>query len=272
MSEIFLHRDDTPFGSSVWEAIDEAVVGAARSQLSARRILEIEGPYGLGLKVVPESDLKSKPQSTDDGVELLASCAIPVAMLRKTFQLPARDIAAAETSGLPLHTMPAAEAAVAVARQEDALLFAGIPKAGVEGLLSAKGAQNLKLSSWDEVGSAADDLIKAMSLLDGAGYHGPYALALETALYNRLFRRYRQGNLTEIDQVRSFLGDSVVKAPGIATGGVLVAAGRQFASIVLGQDIMTGFIGPEGGNYEFSISESVALRLRRPDAVCVLKV
>jgi len=36
MSNEFLHRGDAPFSDEVWEKIDEAVVTAAKSQLSAR--------------------------------------------------------------------------------------------------------------------------------------------------------------------------------------------------------------------------------------------
>jgi hypothetical protein len=32
-----------------------------------------------------------------------------------------------------------------------------------------------------------------------------------------------------------------------------------------------GFIGPVGAEYEFSISESLALRVRHPGAICVLQ-
>ena len=40
---------------------------------------------------------------------------------------------------------------------------------------------------------------------------------------------------------------------------------------VLGQDMPVGFIGPEeGAKVAFSISESVALRIRQPRSICVL--
>jgi uncharacterized linocin/CFP29 family protein len=54
-------------------------------------------------------------------------------------------------------------------------------------------------------------------------------------------------------------------------GGVLVARGGPFADIILGQDLMTAFIGPAAGRYEFTVSESVSLWLSQPEAVCVLK-
>ena len=56
MSENYLNRGDAPFSEKVWAKIDEAAVGAAKSQLSARRVLHIEGPYGLGFKLLPGAD------------------------------------------------------------------------------------------------------------------------------------------------------------------------------------------------------------------------
>jgi uncharacterized linocin/CFP29 family protein len=116
-----------------------------------------------------------------------------------------------------------------------------------------------------------DDVIQAATKLDEAGFHGPYALALTPSRYNLLFRRYRQGNVTELEHVRSLVTEGVIKAPAIRSGGVLLASGRQYASIVLGQDLKTGFVGPSGTEYEFTVSESVALRLLQPTAVCVLQ-
>lgn len=270
MSDKFLHRDDAPFSEKVWERIDQAVVEAAKGQLSARRVLHVEGPYGLGLKSLPSVE-KEIAEAAGEGVSLAASSATPVAAIQSAFTLSARDVAAFEGTGLPLDLRAAVAAAMSCARQEDALLFSGAKALGVEGLLTAKGTQSLKLKSWEELGGAVNDLIQGVTILDKAGFHGPYALALTPALYNLLFRRYRQGNVTEIEHMRTVVTDGVVKAPAINAGGVLIASGRQFASIVLGQDLMTAFVGPSGRNYELVISESLALRLAEPAAVCVLK-
>ena len=37
------------------------------------------------------------------------------------------------------------------------------------------------------------------------------------------------------------------------------------------QDIMVGFVGPVGRDYEFTVSASLALRILAPSAICVLK-
>ncbi|MFP4418229.1 MAG: encapsulin, partial [Chitinispirillaceae bacterium] len=80
-----------------------------------------------------------------------------------------------------------------------------------------------------------------------------------------------QGNTIELEHLRSLVSGGIIKAPAIREGGVLLATGKQFASIILGQDMMTGFEGPDGRNYTFFISESIALRLSVPSTICFLK-
>jgi uncharacterized linocin/CFP29 family protein len=271
MSDKYLDRDDAPFSEKLWEVIDAAVIGAAKSRLSGRRLLHIAGPFGLGLKALPGGDREVEDEGLVDGVRLVAGCGPLVAGIEATFTLPMRDVAAFEEHGLPPDLSSAGMAAMACAQQEDTLIFEGSKALGAPGLLTADGADSLKLQSWNELGKAADDVIKAVTRLDGSGFHGPYALALTPDRYNLLLRRYRQGNMTELQHIASIVTDGVVKAPAIASGGVLLASGREFASIALGQDLKTGFIGPDGRDFEFSISESLALRLLQPAAVCVLR-
>jgi uncharacterized linocin/CFP29 family protein len=229
--------------------------------MTGRRLLHIEGPYGLGLKAV------SLPDGQAEG-GLIGGSLVPLSLIHRTFALSKRDLAAAEKDGMPVNTTAVASTAIEVAMQEDSLIFNGVH--GLPGLLSRKGGAELKLSAWDSMGKAVDDIVSAVTLLDKAGFHGPYTLALAPGRYNLLFRRYPQGG-TELEYVQAIVTEGVYKAPALESGGVLMASGRQYAAIVLGQDMSVGFIGPVGENLEFSISESLALLLREPKAVCVLK-
>lgn len=265
-----LMRDDADFSDEVWERIDNSVVGAAKSQLSARKLIHTDGPYGLGLKVLPTADKEIEEEGTEQ-TTTAASCAIPVAEITAEFTLSTRDISAFEERNVPLDMRPVAGAAIACARKEDDLIFNGSDALGCQGLLNAEGSQQVQLGSWDEVGTAAQDVINAVTELDTAGYHGPYAMALAPGRYNQLFRRYRQGNQTELGHIESIVTGGIIKAPALQTGGVVLAGGRQYASIVLGQDLSAGFIGPAGREFEFFLQESLALRLQAPASVCVLK-
>jgi uncharacterized linocin/CFP29 family protein len=262
MANKYLAREDAPIEAKTWEVLDQTMLEAAKSFLCGRRILGIEGPYGLGLKVVPLGDpeLAAAP---------VTSPALPLALIQRSYTLARRDLAAYERDGIMLDARPVFSAAIDCARWEDEVIFKGTEE--VPGLLTAEGGNELKISGWDEVGIAAEDIIKAATALDLAGFHGPYCLALAPPRYNLLLRYYSNGNLSELEHVKTIAAEGVYKAPVLENGGVLLASGRQYASIVLGQDMATGFIGPIAERLEFSISETLALFIRQPGAICVLK-
>ena len=121
------------------------------------------------------------------------------------------------------------------------------------------------------MGQAANDIIKAVTLLDESGFHGPYSLALAPSRYNQLYRLYPRGNMTELSHLQSIVTAGIFKASVLKEGGVMLASGLQYASIVIGQDMSVGFIGPSDGGLDFSISESLALHVRQPKSICVLQ-
>jgi uncharacterized linocin/CFP29 family protein len=265
----YLQREDAPFGEEVWELLDATVTGAATSQLSVRRVVQTVGPYGYGLKQLPGTDELVGEQ---DGVSVAASRAIPVVQLSAGFALSRRDIAAFKATGISPSLAPAARAALAIAAQEDKILLEGSKKNAVAGLINTEGISKVTLRDWNEVGAAAANMIEAVSVLDKAGFHGPYSLALAPEKYNLLFRRYPQGNATELEHIGQFITGAVVKAPALSEGALLLASGPQYVAILVGQDLTVGFVGPTADlGYEFTVSESFALQVRAPGAICVLK-
>jgi uncharacterized linocin/CFP29 family protein len=262
MNGDYLGRGDAPVSGAAWDLLDTTMIEAAKGILAGRRVLGISGPYGLGLKAVPMSDAKGRKG-------YITSECLPVSLIQVPFCLGKRDIAAWERDGVALDLCGVATAACACATAEDTLIFEGAP--GIPGLLSGKGSQAAKLSPWESVGAAADEIIGAVTALDEAGFHGPYAMGLAPRRYNLLLRRYPQGEGTELDHLRTIVTGGIHKAPVLKNGGVLLASGKQYAEIVLGQDMSVGFIGPAEENLEFSISESLVPMIHTPDAVCVLK-
>jgi uncharacterized linocin/CFP29 family protein len=224
-----------------------------------------------------DEDAKGEPaeeedeQELEDEVEVVASPVIPLALLRHGFMLGARDLATFDRDGVALDLANVAESAIAVARAEDKLVFHGSTDLGSPGLMTVEGSHSVKLGAWDKIGHAANDLIQAVTALDAAGFHGPYSLALAPSRFNLLYRLYPQGSTTELAHVQSIVTAGVCKAAALKDGGVLLASGAQFASIVIGQDLTIGFIGPAEGDLEFSISESLALHIKEARSICVLE-
>lgn len=270
----YLPREDAPFSAAVWEAIDATVLGSARAQLAGRRLLEVSGPFGLGYRAVDLSEQAAGIELTrgEATASLSAAPVQPVPMLNAGFTLTLRDIAAVEERGAPLDLKAAASAATAVAHLEDKLIFEGAKALGIPGLLTIAGSAKVKLGNWaTEVGKATDDLLAAVNALDAAGFPGPYTAALAPSLYNALFLRYPNSDMLQLGHAKEIITTGLVKAPTLKTGGVVMAAGKHVASLLVGLDLTTALVGPAGTGFEFVVLESLTPRITLPEAVCVLE-
>ncbi len=262
MQKKYLGREDAPFGPKVWDVLDNDLQQTAKKLLIGRRLLDVEGPFGLGLKSVPLGD-----QETESG--LVTSQVLPVILLQEAFTLGTRDLANYEREGVSLDTHALSDAVRACVRREDDLIFHGTGQ--VSGLMTVPGSNEMTLSDWSEIGAAGKDIIEAITRLDDSGFHGPYSLALAPERYNLLFRLYPQGKQSELEHIQSMVTAGIFKTPTIKGGGILIATTAQCASIVLGQDMSIGYIGPKGANQEFIVSESLTVRILQPRAICILK-
>jgi uncharacterized linocin/CFP29 family protein len=264
----YLNRDQAPFGESIWESIDGVAANAARDMLTARRFLDVEGPFGPGLTSVEVGNDEYCRQPAEDEAGAVVGRAISVPMIRKGFRLSIRRVAAYVDNGMPLNLAPAEEAAEAVAAREEEVVYRGQLDFGLAGLLTAQGRQHLDAGDWSDVDQVLNDVLQAVTRLDEAGFRGPYALALEPALYNGLFRRYPGTELLQLEHLRRLCTKGIHKAS--IEGGVLLdpRAGR----LVVGQDLRAGYSGQDGIHYELYLSESIVLRLEEAGAVCTISV
>jgi uncharacterized linocin/CFP29 family protein len=194
------------------------------------------------------------------------SRAISLPMLRREFQLSIRRIDAALHHGQPHHLAPVVDAAHAVARREEEFIYQGRPDHHLDGLLSAQGKAHFQGGNWGSTEQALNDVIGAVTLLDNAGFHGPYALVLSPRHYNQLFRRYEGTEMLQLEHLQRLCALGVYKA-AIPEGVVI---DPRVGRIIIGQDLLAGFRQQDGIHYHFHLSESVVLLLEQPRAVCTL--
>lgn len=261
-----LNRTLAPFGGDIWGEIEGAAVAAARDMLTARRFLDVEGPFGLGLTAIEiGNDDFCRQVEADEAGQILGR-AISVPMIRKSFRLSLRRLAGHLDNQQPLDLAPAQDAAEAVARREEELIYHGQPDFGLPGLLTAKGRCERKGGDWSGVDAVLHDVLGAVTALDEAGYRGPYALVLEPRLYNGLFRRYPDSDLLQVEHLSRLCTRGIFKAP--IKGGAVVdpRAGR----IIVGQDLAAGFSAHDGVHCQLFLFESLVLKLDDPKAVCTV--
>lgn len=276
----FLDRKAAPLTDGEWSRIDEAVVSTARRTLVGRKIIDVLGPLGSGVYSIPYSVFSGKSstgidmvgENEDFMVEASHRATINLPMLYKDFKIMWRDVEADRHLGLPIDVSTAAVASNFVAVQEDNLIFNGNAELGHQGLFTAAGRQTLAISDWNEVGSALADVVKAVGALSEAGHYGPYAMVVSPILYGRMVRVFGNTGMLELDQVKALITGGVYYSNVISGAkAVVVATGSQNLNLAVGQDMVTSYMGPTNMNHVFRVLETIALLVRRPDAICTIE-
>jgi uncharacterized linocin/CFP29 family protein len=184
--------------------------------------------------------------------------SLPV--IHKDFSLRWRDIETSRHFGLPLDLSPAAAAGAACAQAEDKMVFQG---------LLGKASTEIKAADWEEEGKGFANVVAATEALISAGFYGPYAAILPPALYARMHRLMGRGGRLEIEHIGKVASGGVFQAPGLKTS-LVIAQGTQNLDLVIGQDLVTAYLGPDLVDHRFRVLESLVLRVKRAGAICVM--
>jgi uncharacterized linocin/CFP29 family protein len=276
----FLDRKAAPLTTEEWSRLDDAVVSTARQILTGRRVVEVLGPLGSGVYSVPYSIFAGKSAAGIDMVgdkedfivEASRRDMATLPMLYKDFKVMWRDVEADRHLGLPLDVSTASVAANFVAVQEDNLIFNGSKELGHAGLMTVKGRQTVTLTDWEQPGAALADVVKATGALAQAGHYGPYSLVVSPVLFGKMVRVLPNTGMLELDQVKALVSGGVYYS-NVLSGAkaVLLATGSHNVSLAIGQDMVTAYLGPANMNHVFRVLETVALLVRRPEAICTLE-
>jgi uncharacterized linocin/CFP29 family protein len=275
----FLLRDDAPLTEAQWQEIDRIAIERARAALVGRRVVPVAGPFGAGVLAVPDDRLEGTARGRidllgqeEDAVRIERREVIALALIYKDFWLHWRDLDANLRFGQPLPASQVAAAASACAQAEDDLVFNGSDTLGEPGLLTVAGRQTLPLGDWGQVGRGFEDVVEGIRVLTEAGFVGPYALVLSPQLYAQLNRIFANTGVLEIEQVEKLVRHGVYRSAVLPEpSAVLLETGAQNADLAIGLDLAVAFIESVNMNHRLRVVESVALRIKRPAAICTFE-
>jgi len=245
----YLMRGDAPLTEGEWAQVDGIVVDVARKLLVGRRVLDLAGPFGAGLEVIPVGTGAGRAQ-------------IPLTVIEEDFALNWREVEASRQMGVPLELGTAAKAAMACAKAEDLLILDG---------LAAAAGNSVAVGDWSEPGVPLSDVVKATEKLFAADCFGPYAVVLSPDLYAAT-QRVSRGMGRMVSKLMAGVAEGGLYRSALlgAGTGLVLALGAYNFDLVVGQDLITAYQGNEGLDHGFRVLETVALRVKRPAAICKL--
>jgi uncharacterized linocin/CFP29 family protein len=288
-----------------WNRICTTVIEEAQRVRVAAQILPVVGPEDPSTVAVPAYSLTYKPPMAPPAPppahQKMDVSSDPTLYLTTISALVEVRLREAADPALSAALTMFRRAANVVARAEDALVFNGrttgpgairntttLPQIfGVNAIRAAVPAIDGLLASptvvpvqypYDGM-EIATAIIQAIGSLDGAGFAGPYACALDQAAFDAICTPLATLVLPR-DRILPFLqGGALVRASTIprrilTVRGAVIALSGTPAELVVATDINVRYLQTTGATEPrliFRVSEGVALRVKEQGAIVIIK-
>lgn len=267
MAEL-LRRSLAPLTDEAWKEVDEAATRALRSQLSARAVVDFDGPHGWECAAVNLGRLSPPKKDDANKVPWCLREVQPLIETRMGCTLDQWELDNVSRGCSDPDLEELENAARAVALFEETAIYHGFAKGQIKGILPSCKHKPIRLPSGvDKYPAAVADAVKQLDL---AGIGGPYALVLGTDAFYPLMQS-GSGGYPPRRIVREMLGQDVLWSPALKGGVLLSTRGGDFV-LTVGQDVSVGYAANNREKVELFLTESFTFRVLEPAAAIELKL
>jgi uncharacterized linocin/CFP29 family protein len=263
-----LKRELAPITSEAWEQIDAEAARVLKLHLAGRRLVDFSGPHGWRKAAVNTGRLKHIEPSAPDKVAHAIRDVLPLVEVRGNFLLEKLELDYAARGADDLDLDAVIAAAERVARAEDSAIFRGFPAGGIVGMIEASPHAPVEVKTPSEWPRAVSRAKEALRL---AGIDGPYALAAGPTAYAELTSEGDDGYPLRKRLQESIAEGSLVWAPALEEGAVLLSTRGGDYELTVGQDLAVGYAGHDKDKVELFITESFTFRVLETKAAVLLK-
>lgn len=275
----YLMRDEAILNPEQWTELDAVVVKTAKTVLTGRKFLDIYGPLGAGTEAIATDALPTPTVSEDfygegeNAAGLGTRKVQQIPLLYSDFTLSWRELESAAQAGRPISFSRAAASAALTATAEDKLIYLGNPKAGYDGLTTAKGVEHVKISDWTKGDTAFTDVANGLAKLIANHAYGTYTLVVSPDLFAAMQKLEPGTGVLVAERVKNLLdGGQVIVTPVLPQKtAILLAAATQNMDLVIGQDMITGYLESSKLNHDFRVFETVMPRIKYPKSIIVFE-
>jgi uncharacterized linocin/CFP29 family protein len=263
-----LKRELAPISAGAWEQIDEEARRVLKLHLAGRKLVDFSGPHGWGLGAVNTGRLKRMESNPVDEVSHAVRDVLPLLEVRSPIVLSILELDYAERGATDLDLDPVITTAERVARAEDTAIFHGFAPGNITGIIPASPHAPIEVSSnveWPRAISHAKEVLRL------AGVGGPYALAIGPKGYSEITGDSDDGYPIRRRIRESLTEGSLVWAPVLDAGAVLMSARGGDYELTVGQDLSIGYASSDRKEVELYLTESFTFRILENKAAILLR-
>jgi uncharacterized linocin/CFP29 family protein len=260
-----LHRELAPISEAAWADLEEETTRTLKRHLAGRRVVDVQGPGGVGLSAVGTGHLKTIA-APGDGILVRQRDVKALVEFRVPFELDRQQIDDVERGSADSDWQPAKDAAQKIAYAEDRAIFEGYSAAGIVGI--RQGTSNPIMTLPADVRQYPDAIAQALSQLRLVGVNGPYSVLLGADAYTALAESSDNG-YPVLEHIKKLVKDEIIWAPAITGAFVLTTRGGDF-DLHIGQDVSIGYLSHTDSAVRLYLQETLTFLLLTTEAAVAL--
>lgn len=262
-----LRRSIAPITAEAWGEIDARAREIFAGHLSARRVVDVEGPHGWDFAAVPLGRLELPADHEKDGVKFGVHKVQPLTEVRIHFELDIWELDNTVRGARDIDLSALEDAARKIAAFEEEAVYYGFKPGGINGLKSAAGHKPLPCAREDD--ALMEAVSRGMTGLVDAGIDGPYALVADAATWRYVNSRGKGYPLKR--QLERLLDKPLILSPTAKDSFLLSTRGGDFV-LTLGHDLSIGYASHDKSKVRLYLTESFTFAVLEPAAVAPLEV
>ena len=267
MSDL-LKREHAPITPEAWDQIDDEARRVLKLHLAGRKLVDFSGPHGWTLGGVNTGHLEMIEKGPVPGVSHAVREVQPLVEVRSPFTMKIMELDYAARGATDLDLDPVIAVAERVAHAEDTAIFHGFEEGRITGIIEASPYEPIDVKTnleWPRAVAAAQEVLRA------AGVNGPYALALGTVAYTELAADSEDGYPLRRRIEENLIDGSLVWAPALQGGAVLLSKRGGDYELTVGQDLSIGYAIHDREHVELYLTESFTFRVLEDKAAIFLR-
>lgn len=257
-----LKRELAPITAEAWAYIDEEARQILSQVLSARRVVDVDGPRGWEHSAMTLGRLSVPDKQPFEGVNMGVRRVLPLVEARVPFELDIWELDNIVRGARDIDVDSLEKAAHDIARLEERAVYYGLSLAQIKGFTDATEYEILTMSSEPE--DIVEKVTMGLTRLVAEGVQGPYALVVSKELWIALSGLIRGFPLNKY--VESMLGGPIVLSPFIESAFLVSTRGGD-TLLSIGQDMSIGYGSSSKEKVKLFFTESFTFHVLEPRAI-----
>jgi len=253
----YLKRQLAPLTEEAWHGIEERATEVLKSILTARKVVHVEGPKGLGHTVIPEGRLTILEEESGE-VKTGLYKVKPLIETRTEFTLDRWEMDNLTRGARDVDLGPLENAAREAALFEENAIFNGHAKGNIEGLVQAA---EKTLEFGQDASSIMDAITDGVLTLRDNFVTTPLTLVAGEKVWHQI--NHEAGAYPLYRQITELIEGGILFSPALE-GALLLPYDHEDLELNLGIDFSIGYQDHDSKNVNLYIAESFTFRVLDP--------